>query len=69
MSLSIECSSCVQRRSTSCSDCLVTFISNREPDDAVIIDVAEFAAMRRLQTAGMLPELRHRDVFTAVAVR
>ena len=59
MSFSIDCSICIRQETGSCGDCLVTFITSREPEDAIVIDVAEFAAMRRLQAAGMIPDLRH----------
>ncbi len=61
MSLSIDCSTCVRQETDSCGDCLVSFITSREPDDAIVIDVAEFAAIRRLQAAGMIPDLQHQS--------
>jgi hypothetical protein len=42
-----------------CGDCIVTFICNREPDDAVIIDAAEERAVRMLIRNGLVPDLRH----------
>ena len=41
-----------------CDDCVVTFICGREPDEAVIIDVAEARAVRMLGEVGLLPPLR-----------
>jgi hypothetical protein len=38
---------------------VVTFIVSRQPDDAVIVDAVEFAAVRRLQRAGLGPDLLH----------
>jgi hypothetical protein len=38
----------------------VTFICGREPDDAVVIDVAEERALRLLGRSGLVPPLRHR---------
>ena len=58
--LSIDCDSCVMQGSAACGDCLVTFICSREPDEAVIIDVAEVRALRLLTDSGLLPALRHR---------
>lgn len=46
--------------SDACADCVVTFVVNREPGDAVVIDVAQERAVRMLARAGLLPELRHR---------
>ena len=42
-----------------CGDCVVSYICSREPDDAVVIDVAEARALRLLSGAGLVPELRH----------
>lgn len=59
MSISIDCGTCVRQHTETCEDCLVSFIATREPDEAVVIDVMEFAALKRLQNAGMVPALRH----------
>lgn len=42
-----------------CADCLVTFLDGTEPAGAVVIDVEEARALRRLSAAGLVPELRH----------
>jgi hypothetical protein len=55
----ISCEDCVARESDACSDCVVTFICGREPDDAVIIDAEEERAVRLLARAGLVPGLRH----------
>jgi hypothetical protein len=55
----IDCDDCRMQGTTACDDCVVTFIVNREPDDAVIIDVAEARAVRMLSEAGLVPQLRH----------
>lgn len=57
--LTIDCAECTMRSTTTCDDCLVTFITGREPDDAVVIDVAEARAVRLLADAGLVPHLRH----------
>jgi hypothetical protein len=49
------------RATSACDDCVVTFIVNREPGDALIIDVDEARALRELARAGMVPRLRHRE--------
>jgi hypothetical protein len=41
-----------------CNDCVVTFICGREPDEAVVIDVAEARAVRLLGEVGLVPRLR-----------
>ena len=45
---------------TACTDCVVTFLCEREPGDAVIIDVAEVRALKLLADGGLAPALRHR---------
>jgi hypothetical protein len=54
----ISCDDCVMQRTTACDDCVVTFICGREPDEAVVIDVAEARAVRLLGEAGLVPPLR-----------
>ena len=56
--LTIDCDSCVMRHTSACDDCVVTFICNREPDEAVVIDVGEARAVRLLGDAGLVPRLR-----------
>ncbi|HET6795477.1 MAG TPA: hypothetical protein VFH45_13590 [Acidimicrobiales bacterium] len=58
--LVIDCAECVMHHTDACDDCVVSFITGREPDDAVLIDVGEARAMRMLSTAGLVPGLRHR---------
>lgn len=58
--LSIDCNSCAMQHTSACDDCVVTFICSRTPDDAVVVDVDEWRAVRLLQDAGMVPKLRHR---------
>jgi Zn-finger protein len=54
----ISCDDCLMQHTETCKDCVVTFICNREPDDAVVIDVAEARAVRLLGEAGLVPRLR-----------
>ena len=35
------------------------FVTNREPDEAVVVDAAEFAALRRLAKAGLISSAQH----------
>ena len=60
MSVCIDCATCVRQDTDSCEDCVVSFITSRDPREAVVIDVAEFAALRRLQNHGLVPESKHR---------
>ena len=54
----ISCDDCVMQGTTTCDDCVVTFICNRDSDDAVVIDVADARAVRLLGDAGLVPHLR-----------
>jgi hypothetical protein len=58
--LTISCDDCQLQGTNACEDCIVTFICGREPDDALVIDVAEQRAVRLLAGAGLVPGLRHR---------
>ena len=58
-SITISCDECVMQGTVVCQDCIVTYFCDREPADAVVIDVAEVRALRVLATAGLVPELRH----------
>ena len=44
-----------------CADCVVSFIVQREPGEAVVIDVGEHRALRALSAAGLTPDLRFRS--------
>lgn len=57
--LTIDCADCRMRSTPACDDCLVTFITGRDPEDAVVIDVAEARAVRLLADAGLVPGIRH----------
>lgn len=56
--ITIDCDGCRGREIDACSDCVVSFIVEREPDDALIIDAAEARAVRLLGRAGLVPPLR-----------
>ena len=57
--MNISCDECVMNATSACADCMVSFLVNREPGDAVVIDVAEERAVRMLARAGLVPNLRH----------
>jgi hypothetical protein len=57
--LRIDCDECVMQHTDACDDCLVSFICSRQPDEAVVVDVAEVRALRLLSHAGLVPGLRH----------
>ena len=56
--MEISCDDCVMQGTSACDDCVVTFIWGREPDEAVVFDVAEARAVRLLGEVGLLPPLR-----------
>lgn len=57
--LVVDCATCVARNSIACDDCLVTYICDREPGQAVIISMDELRSMRALSDAGLVPALKH----------
>jgi hypothetical protein len=59
MTLTISCDDCTMQATAACEDCVVTYICQRDPDDALIIDAAEERAVRLLGRAGLVPRLRH----------
>ena len=46
--ITIDCGTCTGKALNACGDCVVTFIMERDPDDALIIDAAEARAVRRV---------------------
>jgi hypothetical protein len=58
--LRISCDECVMEGTSACADCVVTFLCEREPGDAVLIDVTEARALRLQEQGGLAPALRHR---------
>jgi hypothetical protein len=56
--LTIDCDCCTLRGTAACDDCVVSFLLEREPEDAVVIDADEARAMRMLERAGLVPSLR-----------
>jgi len=58
--LRISCDDCCMRDSAACTDCVVTFLCARDATDAVVLDLDEQRALRRLAASGLVPEVRHR---------
>ncbi|HUD69766.1 MAG TPA: hypothetical protein VMQ40_05975 [Acidimicrobiales bacterium] len=56
--VTIDCDRCVLQYTSSCKGCLVSFVLDRDPGDAVIIDADEARALRMLNRAGLLPPSR-----------
>jgi hypothetical protein len=55
----IDCDECMMQGTEVCDDCVVTFLIRPPAEDAVILDLDEERALRRLAGAGLVPELRH----------
>jgi hypothetical protein len=55
----IDCADCQHQHTSVCDDCVVTFIMDRQPEDAVVIDADEARAVRLLEQAGLVPGNRH----------
>lgn len=60
-SLRISCDDCSMRHTDACEDCLVTFICSRDAGDAVVLDLDEHRALRRLTASGLVPDVRHQS--------
>ena len=60
-SFTVDCNECVMQGTDTCHDCVVTFICDRDPDDALVIDAEEARAVRLLSAAGLVPGLRHEN--------
>jgi hypothetical protein len=58
--ITIDCDTCVMRDTPTCADCVVTFLCDRDPTDALLLDLGELVVLRRLADAGLAPRLRHR---------
>ncbi len=59
-SVSISCDECVLHETSACDDCVVTFVLGPPVTAGIVVDVAEARAVRMLQRAGLVPELRFR---------
>jgi hypothetical protein len=57
----IDCGECVMAGTHACDDCVVSFIIEREPGDAVVIDADQERALRTLGEGGLTARLRFRS--------
>ena len=57
--LRIDCDECALQSSSSCDDCVVTFLVRNEVATSVVVDLAEARAVRLLAEGGLAPPLRH----------
>ena len=58
-SIVIDCATCPVRATDVCADCVVTYVCNRDPGDALVVDIAELRVLRLLSEGGLVPRLRH----------
>jgi hypothetical protein len=58
-SLTISCEDCSMQSTPACQECVVSFLCDHEPADAVVIDVEEARVVRMLGRSGLTPPLRH----------
>ncbi len=67
--ITIDCATCVMRHTATCDDCVVTFLCEREPSEAVLLDLSELQALRRLAhgRAGAEPAPHQRMSGSSVA--
>jgi hypothetical protein len=56
----IDCDECVMAGTSTCDDCIVTYLCTRDEEGAVVIDAADFKALRLLHEGGLTPKLRLR---------
>lgn len=59
--LRISCDDCALQSTAACSDCVVSYLLAREPDDAVVVELDELQALRTLGAGGLVPALRHEE--------
>lgn len=67
-SIIIDCAECVMRSTPACTDCVVTYLCEKDDastSTAVVFDIAEQRAVRWFAEAGMVPTLRHRAASNA----
>ena len=59
LAFTIDCAECAHRHTSVCDDCVVSFIVDRHPEDAIVVDADEARAVRLLEQAGLVPGVRH----------
>ena len=55
----VDCADCQHQHTSVCDDCVVSFIVDRLPEDAVVVDADQARAVRLLEQAGLVPAMRH----------
>lgn len=54
----ISCDDCIAQHTSACDDCVVTVLLDRPEEGAVVLDLAQERALRRLHDAGLAPANR-----------
>jgi hypothetical protein len=57
--LTISCDDCALDKTSACQDCVVNYLIDHDPADAIVINADEERAVRLLAGAGLVPGLRH----------
>jgi hypothetical protein len=55
----IDCATCPVQDTDACADCVVTYVCDHHPGDALVVDLGELRALRLLSEGGLVPRLRH----------
>ena len=55
--ITVDCDECSMQHTSACEDCVVSFLLDHDPEDAVVIDADEARAIRLLERAGLVPSL------------
>lgn len=58
-SITIDCDTCIMKDTDACTDCVVTYLCDRPVEQAVVVNLADFRAMKALADVGLVPKLRH----------
>ena len=64
--LTIDCETCEMRATDACADCIVTFLCERDEQEAVVLDAGEQRVLHLLGREGLVPPLRHRATCRSV---
>ena len=59
--LLIDCEKCTKQESLQCEDCVVTFLCGDNDSTAVIINLEEYRAIKKIADAGLVPPLRYSE--------
>ncbi len=57
--ITIDCDTCIMKSTSACDDCVVTYLCERPAEQAVVVNLADFRAMKALADVGLVPGLRH----------